>query len=85
MNDNPGHDFGSIPLIFDNPDLLDKLKKNITLAPSPAIMVATSIPPHIAHSRQIQKTVDICREVHGAVLKLETKLKQQLIKVLTRK
>ena len=85
VNDNPGHDFGSIPLIFDSPDLLDELKKNVTLDPSPDMRVATGIPPHIAHSRQIQKTIDICGEVHGAVLKLETTIEAAINKSIDKK
>ncbi|KAL7541385.1 hypothetical protein ACHAXR_011858 [Thalassiosira sp. AJA248-18] len=67
----PSHDFGSLPLVFDNPELLNALKERVTLEPSPDISRATGIPPHITHSIEIQKTIDICGEVKDAVLKLD--------------
>ena len=63
----PSHDFGLIPLVFDNPELLAALKENVTLEPSRDMPYSTGIPPHIHHSIQIQRIIDICGEVKDAV------------------
>lgn len=73
--ENPSHDFGSLPMIFDRPDLLDALKQNVTLDPSPDMPYTTGIPPHIHHSIQLAKVIDICGEVKDAVQVLDATIK----------
>ena len=71
VTDFPEHSFGLLPLVFDNPDLLSALQERVTLEPSPDMPRATGIPPHITHSIDIQKSIDLCFEVKDAVLHLD--------------
>ena len=71
VDKNPKHQFGLVPMVFDKPELLAALKKNVTLDPSPDMPMATGIPPHISHSIEIEKVLDICGEVKGAVEALD--------------
>ena len=52
------HIFNFIPLMF-KPELVEELKKLVTLDPSSLLKEALGIPPHVEHSLKLQAMLEI--------------------------
>lgn len=74
----PGHPFSSIPLLHRR-DLLTRLKLLVTTNPSDSMRVASGIPPHIEHARQMKKCIDLCSSTLGEVKNLKEEVKQAVV------
>jgi hypothetical protein len=74
----PGHPFCSIPLLHRR-DLLLRLKGLVTTNATDSMKIATGIPPHIDHARQIKKCIDLCSSTLGEVQKLKEEVKQAVV------
>ena len=73
--DHPGHAFRLLSLVFDNPELLSSLKKNVTIYPSPDMLSATGAPPSQLSFNCNRIFFDIYGEVKEAVHGLESTIK----------
>lgn len=74
----PGHPFSSIPLLHRR-DLLLRLKGLVTTKATESMKVATGIPPHIEHARQMKKCIDLCSSTLGEVKNLKEEVKQAVV------
>ena len=52
------HSFNSISLMFKT-QLVEEMKKNVTIKPSSVIKEASGIPPHVKHSLKLQNLLTI--------------------------
>ena len=55
------HIFNAIPLVF-KPELVEELKKLVTIEPSVIIDEATGIPPHVEHCFKLEKLLGVANE-----------------------
>ena len=73
-SEHPDHPFHAIPIL--NHEILSVLKnEHLTLEPSPHVPIATGVPPHVAHSRDIKEVKVLCTETKDAVTDFRADLK----------
>ena len=72
--EHPDHPFHAIPIL--NHEILPVLKsEHLTLEPSPHVPIATGVPPHVAHSRDIKEVKVLCMETKDTVADFRADLK----------
>jgi hypothetical protein len=71
----PGHPFSGIPLL-NNLALLRDLKALVTLDPSPQVLTATRIPPHVHHAKLTKSCLELCQSTLTKVKKLSSDARQ---------
>jgi hypothetical protein len=74
--DNPGHSFGSIPVLTCG-DLLMRLKQLVTTDQTAAVK-PTGIPPHVVQMQKSDTLVGICKETLSEVQALSGKVKEDV-------
>lgn len=74
MREKPGHLFANIPLL-QRRDMLSGLKALVTTEPSESMRIATGIPPHIRHSVQMKKMIDVAESTLATVGNLSAEVR----------
>jgi len=72
VNQYPGYPFRNIPLIFDDSELMNTLKTNVTLDPAGDMLIPSGIPPHITHSIALQRVIGGIDLIQESVCSLES-------------
>jgi hypothetical protein len=71
----PGYAFSGIPLL-NNSALLRDLKALVTLDPSPQVLTAIGIPPHVHHAKLTKSCLELCQSALTEVKKISSDVQQ---------